>query len=257
MALFTDGPINGASDLQNYESAILDVASTEGIDVSGKGALAQNEIATELTLLFRRRFQVPNFQWAITIARTIGTDDVVVTDPLKQWHAYKTLALIYRDAYNNQLNDRYKGKWQTYEQLAKDSSRNYFQIGVGLVTDPIPKATAPLLSTVVGTGGGGVYYVAATWQDQSGQQGSSSDTSQITVAAGQQLVVAVGTTPGNVTAWNVCIGTTPETITLQNTIAIALGATWTMTAGLIAGVRPGTGQLPTWFLADERVLERG
>jgi len=44
MSLFTDGPINGPTDLQNYESAILDVAGTEGIDIGGKGALAQSEI---------------------------------------------------------------------------------------------------------------------------------------------------------------------------------------------------------------------
>ena len=46
MALFTDGPINEAIDLQNYENAILSVANTEQIDLGGKSALAQGEIAS-------------------------------------------------------------------------------------------------------------------------------------------------------------------------------------------------------------------
>ena len=46
MALFTDGPINLVIDLQNYENAILTVANTEQIDLAGKGALAQGDMAT-------------------------------------------------------------------------------------------------------------------------------------------------------------------------------------------------------------------
>ena len=65
---------------------------------------------------------------------------MVVTEPMRQWHIHKTLVLIYRDAYNNQLNDRYQGKWAEYEALAKASAQTYFQIGVGLVADPVPKA---------------------------------------------------------------------------------------------------------------------
>lgn len=257
MSLFTDGPINGPADFRNYESAILDVASTEGIDVAGKSALAQSEIATQLLLFFRRRFQLPDFQWVVTVGKQIGLGDVVVTDPLRQWHAYKTLALIYRDAYNNQLNDRYQGKWQAYEQLAKDSSESYFQIGVGLVTGPIPKASAPVLSTVEGTGVSGTYYVATTWQDQSGHQGSPSDTVQINVAAGLQLVVGTVNAPGSATGWNAYLGQTPTTLSLQNSVPIAIGTTWTMTAGLVQGATPGKGQQPTWFLVDQRLIERG
>ena len=257
MSLFTDGPINGPTDLQNYESAILDVAGTEGIDIGGKGALAQSEIGTELLLFFRRRMDTPKFQWAVTVSRKLGLEDVVVTEPLRQWHAYKTLALVYRDAYNNQLNDRYSGKWQTYEQLSKDSSKSYFQIGVGVVTGPIPKAAVPVLSTVVGTGIGGTYYVATTWQDPSGYQGALSDTIEVVVASGQQLVVAAVNPPVNASAWNVYAGQKPTTLTLQNNAPIATGTTWTMTAGLMQGVAPGTGQQPTWFLVDQRVIERG
>src|ERR1700687_2669910 len=88
---------------------------------------------------------------------------VAVTGPLRQWHIHKTLALVYRDAYNNQLNDRYQGKWTEYEQLAKASAQTYYQIGVGLVAATVPKAAAPLLSSAAGTAAAGMFYVAVTW----------------------------------------------------------------------------------------------
>ena len=45
MALFTDGPISSIEDLRGTTPQLLDVASAEGIDVTRKLALAQDEIA--------------------------------------------------------------------------------------------------------------------------------------------------------------------------------------------------------------------
>jgi hypothetical protein len=257
MALFTDGPINGAIDLQNYENGILTVANTEQIDLAGKSALAQGEIATDLILFLRRRFRQPDFLWTITYGRTISVDDVVVTDPLRRWHALKTLALVYRDAYNNQLNDRYKGKWNEYEQLAKASGESYFQVGVGLVAGPIAKAAIPVLSTVPGTGSAATYYVAVAWVNQTGQFGSVSDVAQLTASTGQQLVVSAVNPPPNATGWNAYVGAAPEATSLQNSSPIAIGNTWTLATVLQAGSPPSKGQQPTWFLVDNRLIERG
>ena len=257
MALFTDGPINGTVELQNYENAILDVAAAEGIDLAGKSALAQQEIATEVTLFLMRRFPLQEYPLASPMRQKIGVSDVAVTEPLRQWHAHKTLALVYRDAYNNQLNDRYQGKWNEYEQLAKNSSRNYFQIGVGLVAGPVPKAVTPVLTTTPGVASGATYYVAATWRNPGGQEGSPSDLAEITTNSGQQLVVDAGIAPSGVSGWNAYVGNTPANIRLQNSTPIAIGSTWTMTAGLAQGPGPGQGQQPTWFLVDQRVIERG
>ena len=136
--------------------------------------------------------------------------DVVVTDPLRKWHVHRTLALVYRDAYNNQLNNRYQGKWAEYEELAKASARTYFQIGVGLVADPVPQAAVPVLSSVAGIAAGGMFYVAVTWVDATGQEGAPSDFAQLGTSDGQQLVVTVGNPPQNVTSWNVYVGLSPD-----------------------------------------------
>jgi hypothetical protein len=260
MALFNDGPISTAADLQQYENSILTVASTENIDLGSKIMLAQQDLANEVVLfLLRRPLHCDYLPWgsSATVAGLRNMTDVVVTDPLRKWHVHRTLALVYRDAYNNQLNNRYQGKWVEYEDLAKASARTYFQIGVGLVADPVPQAAAPTLSSVVGTAAGATFYVAVTWVDGTGQEGAPSDFMQLGTSNGQQLFVTVSNPPQNVSTWNVYVGTTPTTLTLQNTDPLATSVGWTMTSGLNAGVMLPTGQQPTWFAVDHRVIERG
>jgi len=254
MALFSDGPISDADDLQRYENGILNVAATEGIDLGAKIMLAQQDVANDLLLFLFKRSSLRDC--LLAFRRAQGVKDVVVSEPLRQWHIHKTLALIYRDAYNNQLNDRYQGKWTEYERLAKVSAQTYFQLGVGLVTDPVPKACAPVLSTVAGTAAGGMFYVAVTWVNASGQEGAPSNLAQSGTSAGQQLVVTTGVPPPNVTSWNVYVGTSPDGLSLQNQSAAAMSS-WTMTSGPNPGAPIPMGQLPTWFIVDHRVMERG
>jgi hypothetical protein len=259
MALFTDGQLNGTIDLQNYENRILDVASAEEIDVAGKSALAQDEIANELLMFLLKRLPFRESQWLPqpVVRQKIGVSDVVATAPLRQWHAHKTLAFVYRDAYNNQLNDRYQGKWNQYEQLAKTSSQNYFRIGVGLVAGPIPKASTPVLSTIIGNGPATTYYAAATWVNQAGQEGSPSDGAQLTTTIGQQLSVGAINPPINAAGWNVYVGLAPGAIGRQNGSPVGIGNNWTMTGALIQGAQPGDGQQPTWYFVDHQAIERG
>jgi len=257
MALFTDGPLNGTLDFQNYENGILQVVSTEQIDLGGKAALAQGEIASELMLFFVRRYRQADFPWLASVRQAIDLSDVVVTHPLRRWHAHKTLAFVYRDAYNNQLNDRYLGKWNEYEQLAKQSQQAYLQIGVGLVSGPIAKPKPPSLTAVPGAGSACTYYVEVAWVNDAGQVGSPSDASQLTTLTGQQLQVAATSPPANATGWNVYVGQSPETITLQNVGPVPLTSTWTLTTALQQGNAPGDGQQPVWFLRDQRLIERG
>ena len=259
MALFTDGQLNGIIDLQNYENRILDVASAEGIDLAGKIALAQNEVANELLMFLLKRLPSVEAQWLpqAAVRQKIGVSDVVATAPLRQWHAYKTLAYVYRDAYNSQLNDRYQGKCNEYEGLAKTSSQNYFRRGVGLVAGPIPKANLPVVSTIVGNGLAATYYAAVTWVDQAAQEGSASDVAQITTSTGQQLAVAAVNPPVNAVGWNVYVGEAPGATGRQNVTPLGIGSTWTMTGPLSQGSQPGDGQPPTWYMVDHRAIERG
>jgi hypothetical protein len=255
MALITDGPISGLQDLQDQENAILDVAGLEKLDISAKMALAQSEIERELLKFLLQR---PFRDYQIPLRHQIGVGDVVVTTPLRQWHVLRSLALIYRDAFNNQLNDRYKGKWSQYEELARHAAEDYFHIGVGLVANPAPKAEMPLLTTVSGTRTGGTFYVAATWVNAVGQEGAASDIAAITAADGTQLVASTAPAPKNVTGWNVYAGATAQGIARQNAVPLSTGASWTPPDGALAqSPAPGPGQTPERYLANDRVLQRG
>src|ERR1043165_654432 len=121
MALFTDGSISTLDQLAEQDSAVLDVASTEGIDASAKLMLAQQELGVELTAAFSRctpAHTVSSMSWpgmGSTVRGVLQLSNTAITSPLRLWHTYRTLAMIYRDAYSNQLNDRYLGKWNAYK----------------------------------------------------------------------------------------------------------------------------------------------
>src|SRR4030095_8759694 len=135
MALFTDGTISTTEDLRNYETSVLDVAHTEGIDLQAKLELAKREVRVELTSFLLNR------SFALGPSRELT--NVIVTEPLVQWHSVHSLALTYRDAYNSQLNDRYRGKGKEYASASRRAMDLLFGVGVGISYDPAQKASAP------------------------------------------------------------------------------------------------------------------
>ena len=255
MALFTDGPINGTTDLPDYESSVFTMAGVEGVDITAKMTLAQEAIGKQILLFLLR---APLRDSKAAVRRAIGVSDVVITRPLRHWHAVKSLALAYRDAYNSQLNDRYLGKWNEYERLAQDAAQEYLQIGVGLVADPIQRGSEPMLTTVAGTGSATTYYVALSWINAGGQEGALGDVGSMLTADGTQLVVSSASAPGNAAAWNVYAGNAADLVTLQNPMPVAIGSNWILPAtGLIAGRRPSEGQAVERFLFHDRLIQRG
>src|SRR6476469_1239305 len=108
MALLTDGNPNDTEGLRVFESAILDVAHVEAIDLNTKLCLATEEISEDVLDMLLGH--APVWFSAGNQRRLLGVSDVVVSPQMKRWQALHTLAVVYRDAYNNQLNDRYLGK---------------------------------------------------------------------------------------------------------------------------------------------------
>src|ERR1017187_9335474 len=102
MALFVDGLPAGLDELSEQDSQLLAVANLEGIDVSQKARLAHEELGIELDVLLRR-LSYSGQSLRSTAAPCLG--QVVVTPPLRLWHVYRTIELVYTDAYYSQLND--------------------------------------------------------------------------------------------------------------------------------------------------------
>jgi len=254
--LLTDGNPNDSIALTVYETEILNLAATEGINLDQKLGLATEEISQGVLefLLDHTRMvdPLPN------VRRTIGVGDVVVSAQMTRWHALHTLAIVYRDAFNNQLNDRYLAKWREYQVLAKDGATRTFSYGIGLASNPVPEAQAPALGTANGAGQGGTFYVQVTWVGLNGVEGAPSEATALTVAASNDLVVQGVNPPAVATGFNVYVGTSANATTLQNLSPLAVGETYTMPdSGLTAGVPVGTGQAASFYITGGPMLRRG
>src|SRR6266567_2079247 len=169
--LFTDSPAIAIEDLADHETVILDTASTEGINLTVKIGLATDEVGLQLQSRFPQLGVVNNASLTPSLLGLVNLklNNVVVTPALRLWLIFHTLEIVYRDAYHNQLNDRYKAKWDEYKDLSAFASGLLFQIGIGTVVDPILQADHPLLSQAAGTLTAEKYFVQVSWKNLNGE----------------------------------------------------------------------------------------
>jgi hypothetical protein len=255
--LLTDGNPNTDEDLRVYESAILDVSHLESINLVTKLRLATEEISEiVLNILLDHSSIVTGGD---ILRRSLGVSDVVVTRQLKRWHALYTLAIFYRDAYNNQLNDRYLAKWNEYLLLARGAREMTLQYGIGLVTIPIPQAGTPVLGSAPGLLPATVYYAQISWVSATGAEGNPSKATAFEAPVASLLTVTNGANvPAVAAAFNVYIGLTDCPITRQNSTPIPIGQTFTeASGGLVSGMVAGMGQSPDLYITGGSVLRRG
>jgi len=250
MALFTDGPASSIEDLQGHDTQLLDVANTEGIDVTRKLALAQEEISVELLALLAR------WESSSMTSRGHHLAHVVITPPLKLWHTFRALELVYRDAYNSQLNDRYAGKRDEYHELAGWAREKLLQNGIGIANDPVHQAALPTVEPAPGGLADGTYYVAVAWTNGAGQEGAPSHPVLI-ATTGATFRARTSNAPANARGWNVYAGQSAYTMLLQNAAPLALGETWTQPDSLATGKPAGGGQAPAFVRPAPRTLQRG
>jgi len=246
--LLTDTPPIGIEDLADHETSILDTAGAEGINLTVKIGLARDEVGLQMQSRFPQLGLV-----------NIGLMNVVITPALRLWLIFHTLEIVFRDAYHNQLNDRYKAKWDEYKDLSTFASGLLFQIGIGTVVDPIPQADPPRLSLVPGALTPAKYFVQVAWRNVSGEEGNPSVMTALDVTAGNTLQVQAVNPPANAASWNVYAGATPDSLFLQNPAPLSPSASWTApgSALLTSGPQPGTGQQPVFLSPAPRILLRG
>ncbi len=236
MSLFTDGPAATIEQLREYESSILDVAATEGIDLAVKLNVAHRETGIDL-----QRFLDEHG------GATVG--NVVVTTPLEAWETFRTLVLTFRDAYHSQMNDRYEPKWKEYEKRAEWAAEALYQLGIGVTWTPVPRAERPALSTGAGPLPAAVYYVQVTWVGSNGEEGSPSETAVLSAPDATTIIVRTGAAPTGVQGWNVYAAYAASGLTLQNDAPVPCGVTWTVPGtGVRTGRPAGSGQSPQAML---------
>jgi hypothetical protein len=243
MALFTDGPIATTDDLAGHDSSVLTVASTEGIDLTRKLALAMDELSVEL----------------VSVAPTLERLDYIAASPtIRMWHAFRTLELVYRDAYQNQLNDRYAGKRDQFSTLGKWAFDKLLQNGIGMIANPIPKAAVADLSYFPGQQAGTTYYACTSWTGAQGEEGAVGEWNAISTPDGNVLCVRPVNPPMNAAGWNVFVGLSPDSITQQNEAPLSLAQPWLQEAAITTtGRMPHTGQSADQLRTVTQMLQRG
>jgi hypothetical protein len=226
MALFIDGPVSSMEDLTAQDAQLAEVASTEGVDVTKKLLLAQEEVHIELASLVEDAARV------------------VVTPALRLWHTYRALELVYSDAYFSQLNDRYAAKRDLFAQRARWAREKVMQSGIGLAQSPVRQAETPAVTAVPGAMPDGTYFVTMGWVNSSGQEGACAVPADLTVS-GSGLMVTPVNPPIGIAGWNVYAGVAVDRMFRQNANLLAPGQPWLGISGLLTGgAGPSVGQPP-------------
>ena len=257
MALFTDGPPSSIDDLAAQDTQLLNVSNVEGIDVTQKLALAWDELGLELYTLLNLFGTADQMFWQPP-QPNLGM--VVVTPSLQLWHTFRALEMVYADAYNCQLNDRYAGKRDYFHERARWALDKLREIGVGMAGLPVAKAAMPTVTAIpaVQTAmADATYYVTMAWLNRNGEEGAAAEMGNVSTTQ-NTFCVEAGSAPQNAIGWNVYAGTDPSGMTLQNGSPLEAGQSWVQTWPLASGGRaPGNGQVPSSLKVIPRAIQRG
>jgi hypothetical protein len=259
MALLTDANIIGLDDLSLYETTVTNVTSTHGIDINTKIAISTASVGDRLLLrLLKAGLSDPQH----TYRRQLGVSTVVVTPPLDRWLCLDVLAGIFSEAYNVQLNDRFKGKWAQYVALADVAEQLMWQYGVGITYKPLPKPLPALASVQTGPLSNQELLVQVAWTDADGNEGALSPALGLEVANGSGVAVSTAegavAAPASAAGWNAYLGRMGLSVTRQNNAPIPIGSTWFLPdSGMIQGPIPVDGQSPDYYVIDPRRIPRG
>src|SRR5690242_705634 len=267
MSLFTDSDLVGISDLDVYESTLSKTASSHGINLSSKTAIALDAIGDKLLGRLQhigRTVNLVDSVWNATEQRSYrgwSLDNVVVTPPLRRWLSYEILSQVFAEAYNVQLNDRFKAKWIEYSGRASEAERNVYELGIGVVRNPLPRPADATVTITSGDLPAGIVTVQSSWMGAGGNESALSRLVPVTLPGSSAFIVnpaAPNTVPASASGWNVYVSAEGEAPSRQNTSQIPLTESWPMPAsGYIQGVLAQDGQSPDVYLVDSQQLFRG
>ncbi len=261
MALFTDQSVITLNDLLQYETTLVQVASSHGIDVTKKIGLAMSAIANRLLLwLLNAGASDPQS----CNRRELGLSTVVVTPPLQRWLCFESLAYFFNEAHNIQLNSRFQSQWLEYQRQAKNAANLAMVSGLGIVYYPLAQPAIPLATISSGTLAAQALFVQTTWTNAAGDESAPSPVNGLLLPANSTVSVAMGSAaPASATGWNVYLNSTSVGLTLRNTAPVPTGSVWSLPASGLTGVsgRPvatgNLGQSPDFYIMLSRQIQRG
>ena len=243
--LFTDGTILSIQELREHDNFVLDVASTESIDLTSKLAVAQREIGYEIqSFLTTRR-------------ASAELSHVVVNQQMRDLLATHVLSIVYRDAYNLHLNDRYLGRWKEFTRASERGLLRLFQNGIGITTVAVSQAAKPLVTASPDGGlAAGMYAVHTAWQHRSGTIGERS-LAAIFDCSGGSISVDAGPAPHNAEGWHVFVAELDSPSVRQNQSILMPEAIWTQSAALRRDLAGPEVSGAEYYVRNAGLLSRG
>jgi len=259
MALFTDAAVVTLDDLLQFETSLVQIASSHGINVETKIRLARDAISDKLLLwLLRAGASDPQY----LNRRFLGLSTIVVTPSLQRWLCFESLSRVFAEAYNVQLNTRFQGKWTEYQQEASQAAKLAFMSGLGIVYNPLPKPAMPLVSVQDGSAPPLAIFIETAWVDRHGNEGATSPVNGVILggASGVAVEMAEGAVniPKAAVGWNAYAGTDEDDLTRQNNAPLSIGSTWQLpNTGFVDGSEALGGQQPNYYIILPRISQRG
>ena len=182
----------------------------------------------------------------------------MVTPPLKLLHTFQTLSIVYRDAYNRKINDRYLPKWREYKELSLWAWDLLTQTGIGISLAPLARPSEPMLDWVSSSLNLGAVFVRMTWTGAAGGESAGSVEQAAAIPSGNALRVTPPAAPENATGWSVYVGESSGAVLRQNGTPLAVESAWVMPeSGMETGEEMGPGQAADLFKTVPRFMQRG
>jgi hypothetical protein len=253
MALLTDHELITTRDLLDHENDLLETADRERVEIETKISLALDEISTETETELEKVFNsgTPGSGATITLR------NVVATPALLRWLKARALSLFYFACFGNQLNERYKTKFEYYRKGSDAAKTDYLQRGIGISDSPLPKPGALVSEVGPGTVPAGAYYFAATWVNARGQESAVGTAGSVLLSAARGILLRTPTAPQGATGWNVYLGRSGDELYRQNSAPLAIADAWNHPGAIAEEVPPGNGQEPDRYLQVQRIFQRG
>jgi hypothetical protein len=259
MALFTDASVVTLDDLLQFETSLVQVASSHGINVDTKINLSMSAISDKVMLwLLRAGISDPQSG----TRQQLGLSTVVVTPTLRRWICFDALAKFFAEAYNVQLNTRFQGKWNEYQTQAIEAASMVFMAGVGVVYNPLQRPRMPMVSIQDGSAPAQSIFLQSAWVDGQGNEGTLSPVNGQILSGDSGLVVAMAEgaleAPDSAIGWNLYASNSQSHLTRQNDEPLPIGSTWQLpSTGLVDGPQAVDGQRPDCFVTLTRGIQRG
>lgn len=226
MALLKDQPISCLAEWMAYDTKLSILSEQEVTSIEAKSRLAQNEIETQVTSFLLRHSGLSE-----NVARQ-ATEKVVVTEALSRWHSMLTLSLFYIDLASLQNSALHRDQSRFFETKAEAAKDQLFDVGLGIVNQPLSKAPSPLLISGPGSGAQRILRGRIRFIDFDGAVGTPSPEFILDMSGGEAIELSVATLPSPAAGWLLYLGETSEPLYLSTPDAIAAGVTFIVTSDL-------------------------